>query len=184
MIQLEEDIHLDLFSRIKSGDEEAFEEFFYIYQPSVFRFLYRYTGDNASADDILQDTFIKFWEIRDKLDLSSSPNALLYKIARNLAINFISRKPPVQPLYDANDMLINICINPEKEYEQAFLMDDYQKAINTIPEKCRAIFILSRYEGFSYTEISEMLEISLQTVKNQMNKAISILKKRLASHLD
>jgi RNA polymerase sigma-70 factor (ECF subfamily) len=184
MVQLEEYKLQELFYRIKLGDDSAFEEFFIMYQPSVFRFLYRFTGDTQATDDILQDTFIKFWEVKEKLDLSSSPNALLYKIARNLAINYITRKPPVQPLYDSNDVLVNIFINPEKEYEQAFLMDDYQKAINTLPERCRAIFILSRYEGFSYSEIAAMLEISLQTVKNQMNKAISILKKRLSSHLD
>ncbi|MGE5500238.1 MAG: sigma-70 family RNA polymerase sigma factor [Syntrophothermus sp.] len=56
--------------------------------------------------------------------------------------------------------------------------------MNTLPERCRAIFLLSRYEDMSYSEIAEALEISLQTVKNQMSKAIAILKKRLASHLD
>ena len=62
-------------------------------------------------------------------------------------------------------------------------MDDFQLAVNTLPDRCRTTFILSRFHGFEYSEIAEILEVSLQTVKNQMNKAISVLRKRLAAHL-
>lgn len=182
--QIEEEQVKLLLNQIKCGDEEAFEEFFCLYQPSIFRFLYHYTGERQAAEDLTQDTFIKFWQVRQKLDSAFSPTALLFRIARNLGINHATRKPPLQPIYNQDELLVTICRDPEKEYDQAFLMDDFQKAINTLPERCRAIFILSRYQNLGYSEIAESLQISLQTVKNQMNKAISILKKRLSSHLD
>lgn len=184
MIQQDEEKIQALLENIKCSDETAFEEFFYIYQPSVFHFLYHYTCDRQASEDLLQDTFIKFWQVREKLDLASSPTALLFRIARNLGINYVTRRPPVQPIYNSEDLLVSMCRDPEEEYDHAFLMDDFQKAINTLPERCRAIFILSRFQNLGYSEIAETLQISLQTVKNQMNKAISILKKRLVSHLD
>ena len=63
-------------------------------------------------------------------------------------------------------------------------MDDYQRAIEKLPERCRATFILSRFSGFEYSEIADILGVSLQTVKNQMNKAISVLKNLLAVYLN
>ena len=75
-------------------------------------------------------------------------------------------------------------INPEEEYDKHFLMNDFQNAVNQLPERCRVTFILSKYEGFDYTEISEIMDVSLQTVKNQMNKAISILKTLLSPYLN
>ncbi len=175
---------LCLLRRIKEKDETAFKEFFYLLQPSVFHFLYRFTSDISAAEDLTQDTFIKFWENIDNLDLSLSPKSYLFRIAKNLAINFVSRKPPVD-LIDENETIINIISKDRMiNFDSVFLNDEYQKAINTLPERCRLVFILSRFEGFDYSEIAAGLEISLQTVKNQMNKALSILRKKLASHLN
>lgn len=182
MIKTVEENNLLLFRQIQQGDESAFEKFFYLFQPSVFRFLYHYTGDRHTAEDLIQDTFIKFWQVRSTLDPYNSPKSLLFKIARNLALNHISRKPKHKQISQQDELLVNICLNPEKEYDLIFLMDDFQRAINVLPERCKAIFILSRYENFCYSEIADTLDISLQTVKNQMNKAISVLKKILAPH--
>lgn len=184
MLQVDEAKLNTILADIKEGSMPAFEEFFYHYQPSVYRFIYRYTGEKESAEDLTQDTFIKFWQFRANIDLNSSPVALLYRIARNSSLNYVTRRPHTESYIDNEDILVSICRNPEKEYEQAFLMDDFQKAINMLPERCRAIFVLSRYSDMPYAEIADVLQISLQTVKNQMNKAISILKKRLSSHLD
>ena len=172
-----------LIQRIKENDLAAFKEFFLIHQPGIFRFLFRYLADRELAEDLTQDTFIKFWLIRDKLDTSSSPKAYLYKIARNLALNSINRKPPVTSITSNGSFFQSIISNTENDYDRIFLLDEFQKAVNTLPERCRATFILSRYDGFEYSEIAEILHVSLQTVKNQMNKAIAVLRKRLASHL-
>jgi RNA polymerase sigma-70 factor (ECF subfamily) len=184
LIKFEEDQIQYLVSEIKNNNKEAFRDFFFCFQPKVFRFLYRYTSIKEIAEDLTQETFIKFWEVKENLDISSSPVSYLFRIATNLANNYVSRKPALQPIYEKDELLVNICKDPDKELDQVILMDDFQKAINTLPERCRAIFILSRFDGYEYSEISDTLKISLQTVKNQMNKAISILRKQLAAHLD
>ena len=82
------------------------------------------------------------------------------------------------------NVLVELIKHPEENYEQKFLMNDFKKAIILLPERCRVIFILSRYHNFKYEEIAETLELSIQTVKNQMNKSLSILRKHLNRYID
>jgi RNA polymerase sigma-70 factor (ECF subfamily) len=173
-----------LAEQIKQGDESAFEELFFRMQPNIFRFLYRFNSNREIAEDLTQETFIRFWQSREKLDSGLSPVAYLYRIARNLSLNYSRDEKSTEPIGAATDYLISFFTNPEKEFEDSCLVDDFQKAIMTLPKRCREVFILSRYHDMSYSEIAETLEIALQTVKNQMNKAIAILRKRLSDYLE
>lgn len=174
----------NLYPLIVRKDEEAIKEFFFLMQPNVFHFLFRYIGNRAIAEDLTQDTFIKFWLSIDRLDPDQSCKAYLYKIARNIAINYHNRKPPVVRFEDDENLLLLYSKNSNIEIDAIFFMDDYQKAIDSLPERCKATFLLSRFSGFNYSEIAEILEVSIQTVKNQMNKALAVLRKRLRKHLD
>jgi RNA polymerase sigma-70 factor, ECF subfamily len=172
-----------LVRKIKSGDCEAFKKFFLLFQPGIYRFLYRYLCDKDAANDLTQDTFIKFWTNRKQINSSLFPKSYLYKIARNLAYNHNSRNHSISNslFRRADDLTLIYCL--DDEYDKCFILDELQKAINELPERCKTTFILSRYEGFNYSEIAEIMQVSVQTVKNQMNKAIAVLKKRLSSHL-
>lgn len=184
MIQLDEDRIVHLCQQIKLGDESAFEEFFTLLQPYIYRFLFRFNCNREIAEDLTQETFIKFWQNRDKLDTSLSPLAYLYRISRNLSLNYSRDVKQTESFGNKTEFLLAFFKNPEKDYEDSCLIDDFQKAIITLPNRCREIFILSRYHDMSYSEIADTLEIALQTVKNQMNKAIAILRKRLSDYLD
>ncbi len=184
MIQLDENRIFHLIGQIKRGDDAAFEEFFYLLQPCIYRFLFRFNGNNEIAEDLTQETFIKFWQSRDKIDTTLSPVAYLYRIARNLSMNYSRDVKQAESFENKTELLLAFFKNPEKDYENSCLIDDFQKAIISLPNRCREIFILSRYHDMSYSEIAETLDIALQTVKNQMNKAIAILRKRLSDYLD
>lgn len=171
--------------RIRSGDEEAFKEFFFDHYNDVFRFIYRMTQNKEASKDLTQDTFFNFYKSLDKLIPSTPPNYYLFRIAKNLTLNYLTRKEIVSNFDPDDEESINSYYeNPENEYYSSFVEDDIKKAIETLPNRCRAVFILSRYHNLSYQEISEILEISIQTVKNQINKAISILRKKLSHYLD
>lgn len=170
--------------RIKNGEVGAFREFFFLMQPAIYRFLYRYLSNQDIAKDLTQETFIKFWMHREQIDPSLFPKSYLYKIARNLALNHKARNHSISESRKNKNKYLTIFFNPEEEYDKLFLMDDLQHAVDSLPDRCRATFILSKFEGFEYSEIAEILDVSLQTVKNQMNKAISILKKLLFSYLN
>lgn len=175
-----------LFSeRIKAGDQEAFKEFFFDNYNDVFSFIFRMTFDRDASLDLTQDTFLNFYKSLDKINPAISPNYYLFRIAKNLTINYLTRKAQNHH-YDIEDeeTYKDFISNPEDEYAAQFFEDDIQKAIDALPNRCRAVFILSRFHNFSYQEISETLEISLQTVKNQINKAIAILRKKLSHYLD
>ena len=168
-----------LILRIKKGDQEAFKQFFNLFQPEIFRFIYRYLSDNDAAEDLCQDTFVKFWLHRQNIDGTSYPRAYLYKIAKNLAYNYSTRKPP-SVSYDADLKIVSLAgKDPSEEYDNANLAEECRRAINKLPERCRMTFILSRYDGFDYAEIAATMDVSIQTVKNQMNKALNFLKEEL-----
>jgi RNA polymerase sigma-70 factor (ECF subfamily) len=169
----------NLIFLIKKGDQSAFKQFFTLFYADIYRFLFKYLSNSDDAEDLCQETFIKFWQQRHNIDSSSYPRAYLYKIAKNLAFNYSTRKP-ASVSYNNDLNIVSLAgKDPQTEYENADLAEECRKAINELPERCRMTFILSRYEGFDYSEIADTMGVSLQTVKNQMSKAINYLKKKL-----
>jgi RNA polymerase sigma-70 factor, ECF subfamily len=169
----------NLIILIKEGDQEAFKTFFTLFYGDIYRFLYKYLSNINDAEDLCQETFIRFWQQRHKIDHSSFPRAYLYKIAKNLAFNCSTRKPP-SISYDNDYQIISLAgKDPQVDYDNKNLAEVCRKIINDLPERCRMTFILSRYEGLDYSEIAETMDVSIQTVKNQMSKAINYLKEKL-----
>ncbi len=173
---------MELCRLIKQGNKDALRRLFLTMQPKIFSYLLRYTGIREVAEDLTQETFINFWLSKDKIISEQTCIAYLYKIARNQALNHVSRTVRTLPIDDEN---------PNSHWEkmgnneipEVFIFDDYQKALNTLPTRCRETFLLSRFSGLKYSEIAEIMGVSQQTVKNQMNKAISILRLRLSQYL-
>lgn len=184
MIKCDQIYLTELYERIKEKDKDAFKEFFFLLQPEIFRFLYRFVHDKSIAEDLTQDSFIKLWLSLDKLNPQLSCRAYLYKISHNLAINHVNRNKVTTYIGDYENLLVDYSQNLEDNLNAMFLMNDYQNAINSLPERCKAVFLLSRFSGFDYSEISEILDISLQTVKNQISKALAVLRKRLIDHIE
>ncbi|HZW38226.1 MAG TPA: RNA polymerase sigma-70 factor [Ignavibacteriaceae bacterium] len=184
MLVVDEKSLPELIEEIRNNNTTAFKEFFSRYQSGIYYFLFRYTSDPEAAKDLTQETFIKFWNHKESINNDLAPKAYLYKIARNLALNYIDRKPPFSSFEENESVLIKLSNNPQLDYERLFLLDECQKAINLLPERCKATFILSVYEGLHYDEIAEVLNVSLQTVKNQMNKAFTVLRKHMSKYID
>ncbi len=173
----------DIIEKIKRNDQKAYKKLFQMYYSPIYQFLYRFTFNEEAAKDLTQDTFIKFWLSRQDINSSQYPKAYLYKIAKNLALNYNSRTVKHDSLTSYTDgKLQNGNHEQYSAYEKRALLEDLEQAITRLPEKCRLVFILSRYDGMKYQAISEVLEISLQTVKNHMSKALSLLRQMLSAH--
>jgi RNA polymerase sigma-70 factor, ECF subfamily len=176
---------LQLIAAVKTGDLEAFETLFTRYQPSLLRSIVFHVRDIDAAHDIVQETFVRVWQSRTSLKPSLSFQALIYRIGINLvrdtARHAETRRrtaadvpPPVAP----NDA------DPEDAARHVLLLEALSRTMREdLPERCRAVFQLSRLEGLSIPEVAERLGISVKTAENQLTKALRIVRRALRHHL-
>lgn len=156
--------------------ERLFKEFF----PPLMAFARKILGDEEEAREVVHQVFINLWEKRAKLDLSTSLKSYLFTSVHNRSLNVIrDRKkfssaevPDVAGEWDVSAQI-----------ESMELEDKMREAIDSLPEKCREVFELNRFEGLKYSEIATQLGISVKTVENQMSKALKILRQQLGKYL-
>ena len=167
----------EILNLLKTNPKAGFTRLFDSYFEEVCRHIFRYIPDTRTAKDVAQDLFVELWTKRDKLDISSSPGAYLYRMAVSRAINHIrdnkkhrhsdvSEIRSVSTPYPAPDQIM--------EAESMRLV--ITEAIDSLPDRCREVFVLSRFEQMSNGQIAESLEISVKTVENQMTKALKALR--------
>jgi len=135
------------------------------------------------VEDLAQNVFIRLWEKRHKINITSSLGAYLRRMAINEALGHlrknknvhIEKLTPITPQKETE--------NTETNYLHQELQEQIAAAIDTLPPKCRRVFQLSRYEGLTYREIAEKLGISVKTVENQMGKALRVLREKMKGYL-
>ncbi len=152
---------------------ECFEQF---YDP-IRNFIYFKSGDEALAEDIAQDTFIKLWENRDDIERKTI-KAYLYTIAGNLTINYLKRQQLKYKFVNTAQARTEK-MNPEFIAEMAEFNEELQKVLAGIPEGSREVFLMNRIEDLKYREIAERLGISVKAVEKRMSKALQILREKL-----
>ncbi len=184
----ESDKHL--VEAIREGDYDAFEILFKSYYRYLVSVARSYVQTDEVAEDIVQDLFVKLWEQPSLLTANISLKGYLYRSIYNSCINYILRK---QSKYSSLDTVTRNKIeellktNPENQPETQFLAVEMisviKEAIKHLPPECGKIFLLSREEGLSYKEIAEKLNISENTVKVQIYRALSKLREALTKYL-
>lgn len=148
------------------------------------RLVYRILRDKDVCEDVVQELFAKLWEKRSSLSIQGSLKSYLYRSALNAALNHVSSKR-VKTRSSLNDLLVEPTggATPVELNQANDFYDAFQKALQELPEGCREIFVLSRYEQLTYKEIAETLDISPKTVENQMGKALRVLREKLGTFL-
>jgi RNA polymerase sigma-70 factor (ECF subfamily) len=162
-------------------DDEAFELLF----KAHYKELHAYAGvmlrDADTAEEIVQGMFLKFWEKRDLLSVQTSIKAYLYKCVYNDSMNYLKHQKVKTKYHDFAAYTMNNEHEPaSSRVELTELEIKLQEALNELPEACRTIFQMSRFEELKYREIAEQLDLSIKTVENQMGKALKILRLKLA----
>ncbi|MEP1487711.1 MAG: RNA polymerase sigma-70 factor [Algibacter sp.] len=170
-----------VIASLKKGDERAFKTIYENNKKALSSFINTYTKNQTQTDDIVQDTFIKLWNIRASLIEDKSVVSFLYKTAYNKFVDTYRKKKREQSMLDGwlykRLMLLKKDDNDNKK-EKICLV---QKAIEKLPTKCKEIFMMSKFEQLKYVEIAERLDISIKTVEAQMGKAFSIIRKEVKS---
>ncbi len=177
-------IEKEVFIAINQGDESSFEQLFRAFYPRLCAYARTILSDNEEAEEIVQTLFCRLWEQRATLEVTTSVQAYLFRAVRNASLNQI-KKVQIRDAYKTMN-LEEINQNPEVQTDLATteeLRQRIEKAIGDLPEQCRLIFKMSRFEELKYREIADSLGISVKTVENQMGKALKTLRFKLADFM-
>jgi RNA polymerase sigma-70 factor (family 1) len=177
-----------LVNEIQQGNMAVFEflyKKYYVFLCLIAGHIVRNPND---AEDIVSDVFVKLWNIRYEIEITTSIKAYLIKAVQNTSINYLKRSK-------SNDKVTNSFIS--SAYEILAWKSDYQlgqlyekdiieildKGIESLPEGCRQIFLLSRNEEMKYSDIASKLGITVNTVKTQMKIALARLRETLKDYM-
>ncbi len=169
-----------LVIRLKAGDGEAFEKLFMKYNQKLCNFCYNILHSRQDAEGIVQSTFLKIWETRHLINENLPFGGYIFKIAQNKVFNLlrkqINHRYYLEYLQEYTEMLEN---TTEKSILYNELENIIHHLINSLPERRREIFLLSRNEGLTYKEIADRLGISENTVDTQIRKALDYFRQSL-----
>lgn len=169
---------------IKPVIEAGFEALFKDHFKGLHAYAITIVKDEAVAEDIVQQTFFRLWEKRDTMNEINSLTAYLYRSVHNESLNYLRhvkvksayRQFTVQQMNDKEHTAAQRV--GLKELEQRL-----DKALKELPEQCRTIFQMSRFEELKYREIADRLGLSVKTIENQMGKALKLLRAQLVDYL-
>jgi RNA polymerase sigma-70 factor (family 1) len=168
-----------LIELLKSGDEKAYSYLIDTYHHSLCVYANSLIKNIYSAEDIVQNAFIKVWEQRAKLKPDHTVKSFLYKLVYNEFIDLYRKNQSLFSLEKSYfDTLHSIILEDDPESFQK-IVSAVNKEIENLPPKCKEVFILSKKEGLTNTEIAEHLNVSIKTVEAQITKAFSILRSSL-----
>ena len=169
---------------LKDRDETGFEQVFKHYFKNLYKYALTILQDHDQAEDTVQNVFYKLWDKIDSLHFPDCLAAYLYRAVYNESLNHLKHKK-VRRTYQT---YITRTMKDQTDGAQRKVMFSelerrLQTAINELPEQCRTIFQMSRFEELRYLDIAHRLGISVKTVENQMGKALKQLRVKLIDYL-
>ena len=171
---------------IKDGDKGAYEQLFRQHYAPLCRYAYTFLKDAQEAEEAVQAVFLALWERRHELQVSTSLKSYLYQMVQNKSLNQLKHEKVKEAYKQYNHSQINQNQHQSHASHLAIhneLTERIDHAINELPEQCRKIFQMSRVDELKYSEIADILQISVKTVENQMSKALRYLREKLADYL-
>lgn len=170
-----------LLAYLQADNELAFEGIFRKYFIPLTGFAAGYLDDPEQAKDVVQAVLLRIWEQRNSLQIHTALKSYLFNAVRNSCLNELQKtKTQQQRLYG---LLSETTDTVQSRMEYAELRQQIHAAIQLLPEECRRIFILSRFEKLKYSEIAARQGIAVKTVEAQISKALRVLRARLADFL-
>jgi RNA polymerase sigma-70 factor (family 1) len=174
----------EIVGAIRQGNERIFEVVFRKYYQSLCNYANSMLKEMDEAEEIVQNLFSGIWEKRADLEINLSLKSYLYRAVHNHCLNRIKHLK-IREEYQqyANTYYESSYESVSQSVMKNELDRKIEEAIEKLPEQCRLIFRLSRFEELKYHEIAEQLGISPKTVENQIGKALKILRTELAEYL-
>jgi RNA polymerase sigma-70 factor (ECF subfamily) len=173
----------ELLILIHEGDMIAFYNIYERYCKRLYGFVLKYIKNEADAEEIVQEVFVKVWEARSKIDIYSSFESFLFTIAYNSTISLFRKRVCEKKYLEYLKLLQHLEKAPDLTDEIQFndLNSKVQTLLNELTTRQKEIFLLSREEGLSHEEIAKKLDISVNTVKKHMVNSLAFLRSGLGS---
>ena len=182
----------ELVARLKAGDQAAYAQLVEEHAGRIYRLALRMMGNEADAEDVLQETFLNAFRSIDRFEERSSLSTWLYRIASNAALMRLRRKEPEQisvdePLErDDGDLVprqfFDFCCLPEEDLLRDEAVAEMNRAVEELPPTLRSVFILRDIEGLSTEETAKALGLSVSAVKSRLMRARLKLRERLSQY--
>lgn len=163
-----------LIAGIKKDDYTSYNQLFLRYYNRLCAFVFIIIQNNSASEDVVQELFIRLWTQRKKLDIKESVVAYLYRSSKNAALNYLRSENNRKKTLDK--MPFTDWQSDENQMEQIEFSTALHQCIDQLPERCKEVFLLSRFEGLKHKEISEQLGTSVKTIKNQIWKSLQQIK--------
>ncbi|MBC8617089.1 RNA polymerase sigma-70 factor [Parabacteroides faecis] len=175
-------IDIKTIEALWNSNHKAFEAVFITYYNKTKALIYGYIKSESDAEELTEDLFVNLWINRQSIDTSKSFDAYLHTIARNAAINYLNHK--YVHLAYTNKFQFQECSSTSEEdliaRELGLLIDDL---VEKMPEQRKQIYILSRNEGLSNTEIAERLNTTKRNVESQLSLALKEIRKAISTFI-
>jgi RNA polymerase sigma-70 factor, ECF subfamily len=169
---------------LKAGDVTTFEMVFRTFYQPLCNYAYSFVQDRDAAEEIVQSTFLNVWEKGNNLVIHTAVKPYLYAMVRNACLNMIKHEKIKKQHVDLQLAVADRSIESVTHTVMASELEGkIQQAMEKLPQQCRLVFKLSRFEELKYSEIAEHLDISIKTVENQMGKALRIMREELKDYI-
>ena len=178
--RVEDDRFVEWARRIQRSDAGAFRELFESIHVHLIRFAWRYTFDEETARDLVQDALLKIWQMRSTLDEHRSLRALLYVMVRNSALNHrrahreLRHPQSVDSRWEPEGD-----VSLEEDADARMLAQRLDGWIDQLPDRRREAFVLSRFHGMTHEEIASLMGLTSRTVNTHIVLALKDLRGRL-----
>lgn len=164
--------------------EKTFEEAFKTHFKKLYAYAFTIVKEEMAAEEMVQQVFFKIWEKKGQVEIRTSVTAYLYRSVYHESLNYLKHQK-VKAAYQSHAAREskNQSDNASSKLQLSELEQKLNVALNELPEQCRVIFQMSRFEELKYQEIADRLGLSVKTIENQMGKALRILRTKLIDYL-
>lgn len=173
----------ELLRLLEEDPDRGIERIFRQYYAYVCQAVYRILPDESLVEDLCQEVFLELWRKRSTLEVKTSLRAYLRRAAVNRTLNFIRDRKVTFDEQREELPLASPFSGALQDLEAKDLEQLIDRAIDQLPERCRLVFVLSRFHEMSYQQIADELDISIKTVENQISKALKYLREMLGPHI-
>ena len=176
------EIEHNLVTRAQQGDREAFSELVRCHREGVINVVYRMCGDAGLAEDAAQEAFIRAWQHLTSYQPRSPFRNWVYRIAANVALDVLRRE---KETVDVDAVPVAATgLGPESALIEKERAERIKQAVLALPPASRAVLVLREYEGLSYQEIADTLDIPMGTVMSRLSYARNRMRESLAAYLE